>query len=67
MIYFEDGSTRALGKQRHPSVDRAAIPPGDVIRSEVTPLAWPRAAGDLPPTPALPDPPIRGWPVWKAR
>lgn len=65
MIYFEDGSTRAPGKQRHPSVDRAGVQPGDVIRSEVTPLAWPRGVGGLPPTPALPDPPIRGWPGWK--
>lgn len=65
MIYFEDGSTRTRTRQRHPSVDRAGIHPGDVIRSEVTPLAWPQPADHLPEPPALPDPRIRGWPGWK--
>jgi ectoine hydroxylase-related dioxygenase (phytanoyl-CoA dioxygenase family) len=62
MIYFADGTTRKPSKQRHPCVDRAAIEPGALVRSDVTPIAWPRAPGDLPKTPPLPDPPIPGWP-----
>lgn len=54
MIYFKDGNTRSR-KGRHYAVDRAAIKPGEPIRSDVTPIAWPRPAGDLPPTP----PPMR--------
>ncbi len=53
IIYFRDGSTRAARGQ-HFSVDRAGIAPGAAIASEFTPLAWPRAAGDLPPTPPRP-------------
>jgi ectoine hydroxylase-related dioxygenase (phytanoyl-CoA dioxygenase family) len=52
-IYFRDGCVRG-STQRHPSVDRAGIGPGEVIASAVTPIAWPRAAGDLPVPPAPP-------------
>jgi ectoine hydroxylase-related dioxygenase (phytanoyl-CoA dioxygenase family) len=62
MIYFADGSTRKQSRQRHPCVDRAGIEPGALVRSDVTPIAWPRAEGDLPKPPPLPDPPIPGWP-----
>jgi ectoine hydroxylase-related dioxygenase (phytanoyl-CoA dioxygenase family) len=49
-IFFRDGATRAkVGI--HQSVDRAGIKPGEPIRSDATPIAWPRAPGDLPPTP----------------
>ncbi len=66
MIYFADGSTRkANAKHRHPSVDRAGIEPGAPVRSAVTPIAWPRAAGDLPEPPPPPEPRIPGWPSWE--
>jgi ectoine hydroxylase-related dioxygenase (phytanoyl-CoA dioxygenase family) len=54
VIYFADGSTRGEGRFPHPSVERAGIPLGGVIASDVTPLAWPRPEGDLPPAPAEP-------------
>lgn len=47
VIYFRDGCTRS-GTIPHPSVDRADIAPGEPIASDVTPIAWPRAPGDLP-------------------
>jgi ectoine hydroxylase-related dioxygenase (phytanoyl-CoA dioxygenase family) len=50
-IYFRDGSTRGSAR-RHPSVDRGGIAVGAVIDSDVTPLAWPRAPGDLPQRPS---------------
>ena len=61
-IYFADGSHRVTRSQPHPSVDRAGIAPGGVVASPVTPVAWPRASGDLPETPPPPDPPTPGWP-----
>jgi ectoine hydroxylase-related dioxygenase (phytanoyl-CoA dioxygenase family) len=65
IIYFADGSTRkAHEKWRHPSVDRPGIAPGALVASDVTPIAWPRAPGDLPPQPPLPEPRLRGWPGW---
>ncbi len=67
VIYFEDGSTRVAREQPHPSVDRAGIAPGALVASDVTPIAWPREAGDLPPTPPLPDPLLRGWPGWTGK
>jgi ectoine hydroxylase-related dioxygenase (phytanoyl-CoA dioxygenase family) len=54
VIYFADGSTRGAGRFPHPSVERAGIAMGAVIASDVTPVAWPRPAGDLPPPPAEP-------------
>lgn len=54
VIYFADGSTRGVGRFPHPSVERAGIELGAVIASDVTPLAWPRPAGDLPDPPAEP-------------
>jgi ectoine hydroxylase-related dioxygenase (phytanoyl-CoA dioxygenase family) len=56
VIYFADGCHRRNGTQAHPSVDRAGIPPGGVIQSPVTPIAWPRLQGDLP------APPTEPWP-----
>jgi len=61
IIYFRDGCRRGSWSP-HPAVDRAGIAVGDVIASEVTPLAWPRAAGELPPTPARPAERLPGWP-----
>lgn len=54
MIFFRDGNTRSA-KGQHYAVDRPAIKPGEPIRSDVTPLVWPRPDGDLPPAP----PPMR--------
>ena len=45
MIYFADGTSRKLNKQKHPCVDRAGIAPGALVQSDVTPIAWPRARG----------------------
>ncbi|HTO09788.1 MAG TPA: phytanoyl-CoA dioxygenase family protein [Myxococcota bacterium] len=67
VIYFADGSTRKDSKQLHPSVDRAGIAPGAVVDSAVTPIAFPRAPGDLPEPPPLPEPRLRGWPGWGRR
>jgi ectoine hydroxylase-related dioxygenase (phytanoyl-CoA dioxygenase family) len=46
-IYFRDGCLRGA-EFPHPSVDRAGIAPGEVIASDVTPIAWPRPLGDWP-------------------
>jgi ectoine hydroxylase-related dioxygenase (phytanoyl-CoA dioxygenase family) len=55
VIYFADGSTRGEGRFPHPSVERAGIGLGEVIASDVTPLAWPRPAAEpVPPVPAVP-------------
>jgi len=51
VIYFGDGCVRRA-PWPHVSVDRQGIAVGEPIRGEVTPIAWPRAEGDLPPTPA---------------
>ena len=61
VIYFRDGCTRGSWFP-HPSVDRAGIAVGDVIASDVTPLAWPRGDSDLPPTPPRPAERLHGWP-----
>jgi len=63
-IFFRDGSTRApIGI--HQSVDRQGIRPGESIAGDATPIAWPRAPGDLPPTPHAPiDPRSLGHQVW---
>ena len=53
-IYFADGSTRGEGRFPHPSVERARIPMGAVIASDVTPVAWPLADGFVPDAPAVP-------------
>jgi ectoine hydroxylase-related dioxygenase (phytanoyl-CoA dioxygenase family) len=52
VIYFADGCHRKQGRLEHPAVNRAGIARGEVIASDVTPVAWPRPDGDLPPTPA---------------
>jgi ectoine hydroxylase-related dioxygenase (phytanoyl-CoA dioxygenase family) len=54
VIYLADGCHRRDSKQMHPAVDRAGIPRGGLIDSGVTPIAWPRPDGDLPPRPAEP-------------
>jgi ectoine hydroxylase-related dioxygenase (phytanoyl-CoA dioxygenase family) len=54
VIYFADGATRGEGRFPHPSVERAGIGLGEPIASAVTPIAWPRAAGDLPGEPPTP-------------
>ena len=64
VIYFADGCTRGPKPPSHPSVDRAGIALGAPVASVVTPIAWPREAGDLPETPPLPDPVIPAWPGW---
>ncbi len=56
MIFFRDGSTRSSEKYHHPCVDRAGIREGEPIASDVTPIAWPRPAGSLPPRPTHPVP-----------
>jgi ectoine hydroxylase-related dioxygenase (phytanoyl-CoA dioxygenase family) len=48
VIYFADGLTRSDAPAHHPAVDRAKIPVGGVIASDVTPVAWPLADGVLP-------------------
>jgi len=53
-IFFADGSTRGEGRFPHPSVERAGIPLGEVIASDVTPVAWPLPGGLLPPAPTEP-------------
>jgi ectoine hydroxylase-related dioxygenase (phytanoyl-CoA dioxygenase family) len=65
VIFFADGCRRASFPAHHPSVDRAGIAVGAPIQSAATPLAWPRAPGDLPVPPAPLDPPRRGWPGWR--
>jgi ectoine hydroxylase-related dioxygenase (phytanoyl-CoA dioxygenase family) len=53
MIFFRDGSTRSTAFP-HDSVERFKIKIGDPIASPLTPIAWPRAAGDLPKPPDEP-------------
>lgn len=53
VIYFPDGSTRGYPFP-HFAVDRAGIEVGAPIDGDVTPIAWPRPDGDLPPPPAVP-------------
>ena len=53
IIYFPDGSTRGY-PHPHFSVDRAGIEVGQPIDGDVTPIVWPRAAGDLPERPGNP-------------
>jgi ectoine hydroxylase-related dioxygenase (phytanoyl-CoA dioxygenase family) len=65
IIYFADGSTRKVHEKfKHPCVDRPGIALGAPVASEVTPIVYPRAPGDLPPAPPLPEPRLRGWPGW---
>jgi ectoine hydroxylase-related dioxygenase (phytanoyl-CoA dioxygenase family) len=52
IIYFPDGSTRGY-PYPHFAVDRAGIDVGSTIDGDVTPIAWPRALGDLPQRPAV--------------
>ena len=45
IIYFPDGSTRGY-PHPHFAVDRGGIDVGKPIASDVTPVVWPRPAGD---------------------
>jgi ectoine hydroxylase-related dioxygenase (phytanoyl-CoA dioxygenase family) len=51
VIYLADGCTRGR-RFAHFAVDRPGIEVGAVIDSDLTPIAWPRPDGDLPPTPS---------------
>jgi hypothetical protein len=53
MIYFRDGATRTKSWV-HPSVDRPGLKIGEMIASDLTPIVWPRATGDLPKPPKMP-------------
>jgi ectoine hydroxylase-related dioxygenase (phytanoyl-CoA dioxygenase family) len=53
MIFFRDGATRGT-RAPHDSVDRFGIEIGKAIDSPLTPIAWPRPAGDLPVPPDAP-------------
>jgi ectoine hydroxylase-related dioxygenase (phytanoyl-CoA dioxygenase family) len=53
IIYFPDGSTRGY-PHPHFAVDRGGIEVGEPIASDVTPIVWPRPAGDLPAPPPIP-------------
>jgi ectoine hydroxylase-related dioxygenase (phytanoyl-CoA dioxygenase family) len=55
IIFFADGCTRGSDAP-HAAVDRPGIEVGARIASAVTPIAWPRPAGDLPARPAEPWP-----------
>jgi ectoine hydroxylase-related dioxygenase (phytanoyl-CoA dioxygenase family) len=57
MIYFRDGATRTK-PYVHPSVDRPGIKVGEPIASDLTPIVWPRAAGDWPKPPRVPLTPV---------
>ena len=57
MIYFRDGATRTK-PYVHPSVDRPGIKVGEAIASDLTPIVWPRTAGDFPKPPRMPLTPV---------
>jgi len=51
IIYFSDGCVRR-SEFPHATLDRQNIAVGDAIQGEVSPVAWPRPQGVLPPTPS---------------
>lgn len=57
MIYFRDGAIRTK-PYAHPSVDRPGLKVGQAIDSALTPIVWPRAAGDWPVPPRMPLTPL---------
>ncbi len=61
VILFADGAHRSVPGHPHFAVDRAGIRPGEAIRSDVTPVMWPRPADA--PLPAPPPPPPSIHPV----
>jgi ectoine hydroxylase-related dioxygenase (phytanoyl-CoA dioxygenase family) len=64
LILFADGARRSTPGHPHFAVDRAGIKPGDPIRSDVTPVMWPRPGGAPPEPPPLPPsihPSMPGW------
>lgn len=50
IIYFADGCVRSKDWP-HMTVERQQIEIGAPVRGEVSPIAWPRSDGDLPPPP----------------
>jgi ectoine hydroxylase-related dioxygenase (phytanoyl-CoA dioxygenase family) len=50
MIFLADGARRTT-MAMHPSVDRPRIAVGELIASDLTPIAWPRRDGDWPTIP----------------
>jgi ectoine hydroxylase-related dioxygenase (phytanoyl-CoA dioxygenase family) len=65
MILFADGARRSTPGHPHFAVDRAGIRPGEPIRSDVTPVMWPRPGG-APPEPPPPPPSIHpSMPGWR--
>lgn len=54
IIGFADGAHRSTPGHPHFVVDRANIQPGEPIRSDVTPVLWPRPDGRLPEPPPSP-------------
>lgn len=52
IIYFADGCVRSAAWP-HITVDGQGIRVGQKIEGELTPLAWPRPAGELPPAPSV--------------
>jgi ectoine hydroxylase-related dioxygenase (phytanoyl-CoA dioxygenase family) len=54
VILFGDGAHRSDPGHAHFAVDRAGIRPGEPIRSDVTPVVWPRPGGSLPDPPPAP-------------
>jgi ectoine hydroxylase-related dioxygenase (phytanoyl-CoA dioxygenase family) len=64
LILFADGARRSTPGHPHFAVDRAGIRPGEPIRSDVTPVMWPRPDGRPPEPPPLPPslhPSMPGW------
>lgn len=51
IIYFADGCVRRNAIP-HPTVDRQGVKVLEKICGEVSPIVWPRAAGDIPPPPS---------------
>ena len=67
VIFFADGAHRDESGMPHLSVDRAGIGAGDLIASDVTPVAWPRPDGPPRDSPPPPSPLRPGWPWWSPR
>jgi ectoine hydroxylase-related dioxygenase (phytanoyl-CoA dioxygenase family) len=66
VILFADGAHRSVPGHPHFAVDRANIRPGEPIRSDVTPVMWPRPDGAPPEPPPLPPPLHPTMPGWRA-
>ncbi len=66
VILFADGAHRSVPGHPHFAVDRAGIRPGEAIRSDVTPVLWPRPDGLPPEPPPLPPPLHPTMPGWRS-